>query len=126
MLNRELTKLFIIKRKGFRIRHNIEFEKRKRNYFSHIRPEIKQLVNSRQEITLDEFRSIERANSYEWDYIYSKLDKDALLDRIKIYYENSTLYHNKTPDYELNIRYDDVLLYRLLPLLVEKVKKEND
>ncbi len=82
--------------------------------YEHIREEIKEILDKKQELTREQIENF-RLNSYEWYELYALFSKEDLIKQI----ENS-LFNCTRIDFPTT--YEDTLIKRLIPLLLEKIK----
>jgi hypothetical protein len=100
-------------------------EERLAKFYAHVRPEIKDRVESGKPVSKDELLHF-RCNSYEQKLLHSILDDEALVDRIVLYMNQNgsrALY-----DTELAENYQDALLREFFPMLLSRfqtLKAEN-
>ncbi len=82
--------------------------------FEHISDEVKTILDKKQVLTRKQIESF-RVNSYEWYELYSLFSKKELIKKI----EHSL---NNCFGKEFPSTYEQILIQRLIPLLLEKIK----
>lgn len=105
-------------------------EQQRQKFYSHIRPEIRDLVDvlreSRGQLSIGEFRSLAPLNTYEAHLLHPFLDDSALLDVI-----GSKLQHVSVPmvaaeTLNIPVVYDEILIGWFLPLLIQRLRARLD
>lgn len=82
--------------------------------YEHIREEIKEILDKKQVLNRKQIQSL-KCNSYEWYELYSLFSKKELINKI----EHSL---NNCFGKDFPSTYEQILIQRLIPLLLEKIK----
>lgn len=90
-------------------------------WWSHISPEIKALVERPTRIGWAEYQSL-RMNSWEREEVHKRLDDEALANVAAYCLSNCQRQDRKRPCQT----YDDAMAVLLVPLLIERLRKKTD
>ncbi len=96
-------------------------EKRRRKFYVHVRPEIKERVESGEPVTYEEYQKM-RYNSYELKLVHDVLDDDALIRVTERYLAEegcSCIYK-----YDIPHSYKDAVLQQHIHELIKRLKSK--